>query len=273
MDAIARIAWPQKRPRSFGLALGDAAGFLFSLLLALAAMFLLDRRLAGGLNAPLSASMLFGVGLSAAAAAWAVHLLIVAGHQSHGAASRAAIAKWLSILALPIIAAAVSLPASSSVGLVVLWLTVGGAEFGLWRMRRTGRPGLPVLLRQPQPSPVATEIAPPTNGAPASSLLELHDKTATQKLIYRRDETNKLSVEGWLRADFVTEQRTAVVHIAFCPAFDQTPVVEAELADGPPCEIRPTLVLPWGVRWEVKLDSPATEPTTAAIEFIAQEPH
>jgi hypothetical protein len=273
MDAIARIAWPQKRSRSIGLAsIGDAAGFLFSLLLALAAMFLLVRRLAGGLNTPLPASMLFGVGLIAAAAAWTVHLLIVAG-RSHETALRATIAKWLSVASLPIIAAAVSLPASSGVGLVVLWLTVGGAELGLWRMRKIGQPGLPVFLRRPQPSSVATEIAPMANGAPASSLFDITDKAATQKLVYRHNEANKLIVEGWLRADFVAEQRTAVVHIAFCPAFDETPVVEAELADGPLCEIRPTLVLPWGVRWEVKLESPATEPTTAAIEFVAQEPH
>jgi hypothetical protein len=59
------------------------------------------------------------------------------------------------------------------------------------------------------------------------------------------------------------------VHVAFCPAFEQVPTVEAELVDGPPCEIRPTQVLPWGVRWELKLDSPATTATTATLEFIA----
>ena len=72
-------------------------------------------------------------------------------------------------------------------------------------------------------------------------------------------------------ATFTTGQRTAIVHVAFCPPFAGVPQVEAESLDGPACDIRPTLVLPWGVRWECKLTDPATINMSVVLEFFAAE--
>jgi hypothetical protein len=91
-------------------------------------------------------------------------------------------------------------------------------------------------------------------------------------LKYHRTESGRASVDGWLRIGFVRDQRTAIAHIAFCPAFAVQPTVEAEPLGGPGCEVRSALVLPWGVRWEVRLDTPATEPTDVVLEFLATDP-
>ncbi len=76
---------------------------------------------------------------------------------------------------------------------------------------------------------------------------------------------------GLAAQNFVAGQRTAIVHVAFCPPFDQAPQVEAEPLDGPSCDIRSTLVLPWGVRWEVRLVEPAAEAASVVVEFFAAE--
>jgi hypothetical protein len=170
---------------------------------------------------------------------------------------------------LPLIAIALSLPGSSIFGLIVLWLTITGTELGLWRLNKDHSASKPALRSLPASLVVAPENEPLTENSWNAS--ETLDAAATQKLIYRSSTDGKPCVQGWLRASFVADQRTAIIHTAFCPAFEQTPSVEAEPIDGPLCEVRPTLVLPWGVRWEVKLDSPATASTSVALEFIAQE--
>ena len=70
---------------------------------------------------------------------------------------------------------------------------------------------------------------------------------------------------------FTAGQRTAAVHIAFCPAFAQRPNVDTELSGDLGGTAQPTQVLPWGVRFEVKLDSPVIEAATMLLEFVATE--
>jgi hypothetical protein len=93
---------------------------------------------------------------------------------------------------------------------------------------------------------------------------------AWQTLKYQRID-GALAIDGWLRVDFIAGQRTGIAHVAFCPAFLQAPAVEAEFEDGPACDIRASLVIPWGVKWEVKLDTTATEPTSVKFAFQAVE--
>ena len=61
-----------------------------------------------------------------------------------------------------------------------------------------------------------------------------------QTLKYQRID-GATAVDGWLRVDFAAGERTAVAHVAFCPAFLQTPTIDAEFQDGPACEIRSAL--------------------------------
>jgi hypothetical protein len=271
MDAAAAISWsnPSRRMPLLRNRVSNGAALALSLAMALPAAFLLCRRLAGSLTAPCSVPLLIGVGLIAVAAAVAVQLL------NQTARSRGSTAQWLSLLAMPAVAMAISLPGSSTFGLSVLWLTVGGGEIGLWQLRKNRRMNptpdvLDISGRSNSVVPTPHDVVAFDSSSPPSVLQ--HDATATQKLIYHRAATGAASVAGWLQAQFAAGQRTAILHVAFCPAFEQPPTVEAELVDGPLGDVRPTLVLPWGIRWEVKLDSPAPAPTAATIEFIAHEP-
>ena len=92
----------------------------------------------------------------------------------------------------------------------------------------------------------------------------------TQKLTYLRTD-DATRVEGWLRVPIEPGQRTLIAHVAFCPAFTRAPQVEAEPVDGPDCSIRATTILPWGVRFEIKLDEPAEVASDATMEFVAFE--
>jgi hypothetical protein len=114
---------------------------------------------------------------------------------------------------------------------------------------------------------IADEDEPSTD---ESVLADWTNSNLTQQLNYRRS-AGSLSIDGWARADFAAGQRAATLHTAFCPAFSRAPQVESEPLDGPDCEIHPTLTLPWGVRWEVKLNRTAKEPTSVVLGFFAAE--
>jgi len=273
---VAGVSWLSRaeHPSNFSAAFRHWIAATLSASMALVAIFLVSRRLAGGLTAPLPPLLLIGLGLIAAASAWAVHMLSLPVAPAHDISSFSTVAPRLTIFALPIIAIAVSLPGSSTFGLIVLWLTTAGAEIGLWRLRKGRRTQTARLIRDGGRSTASRstdEQAATLDGNLKPALQHRQAETATQKLVYHRSIDGKVRVEGWMQARFIADERTAIIHVAFCPAFERAPHVEGELVDGPPGEVRPTLVLPWGVRWEVKLDSPATAPTAAAIEFIAQE--
>jgi hypothetical protein len=275
MDAAPGISWsPAANRRTIlSTSVRESVALALSVSMALVAIFLLSRRLTGGLSTPLSPLLLITVGLIAAAGACSAQLLIQSCNRANVFALSSIVASWLILPVPPVIAIAVSLPGSSSLGLVALWLSVGGTELGLWQLRKN-RPVTVAELISGQPQTITSQpiIKSSAIGADEVPVQDHREAlTATQKLVYHRAVDGALHVEGWLQARFIAEQRTAIVHVAFCPAFDRAPRVEAELVEGPPAELRPTLVLPWGVRWEIKLDAPATAPTIAKFEFIAHE--
>ena len=259
MDATAYSAAIGRRSNALSLMIRGFIAALLCVLLLFAAIFLLARRCVGALNEPLSAAALIALGVAAAIAAEAIRLL-------NGQAGRWS-EKWLPRLSLPAMALAVSLPASSTFGLAVLWLTVVGEElqqYWIARVRRT--------LGTPRDS-ATTVIQRGGHASEESSVAaQRRDQTIAQQIAYRSTAEGNAVVEGWLCATFIAAQRTAIVHVAFCPPFHQTPQVEVEPLDGPSCDIRSTLVLPWGVRWEVKLAEPATQPASVVLEFFAAEP-
>ena len=65
-------------------------------------------------------------------------------------------------------------------------------------------------------------------------------------------------------------QRTASVHIAFCPPFAQTPEVSAEQTAGPPARLKTVQVLPYGARFDLKLAAACPESADVLLEFIAE---
>jgi hypothetical protein len=273
MDATAFDARALRQPSAANLSttIRAAATAALCILLTFAALFLFVRRCAGALNEALPTTSLIGLTLSAALAAWAAQFLI-----RHSTAAQSTsltnLSRWLPRATLPILALAVSLPGSSPLGLLIMWLTIIAVEVRSWRRRPAQVPHHNLShagIATPPKSLV--EIKQRTFDEPPAASDWL-DQSLAQRMVYRRSDSDENTiVEGWVRANFAAEQRTAIVHVAFCPPFARQPQVEAESLDGPEAEIRPTLVLPWGIRWEIKLATPAAEPLAVVLGFYAAQ--
>ena len=77
-------------------------------------------------------------------------------------------------------------------------------------------------------------------------------------------------LSGWLRAGFAAGQRTANVHVAFCPPFPKTPQLTVEQLDGPEVRIRTAQLLPHGLRLDLKLAVTAEKPLDVLLQFSAR---
>ena len=253
---------------SVALPIALLAALAIAALLAIATVVLFQRRLAGALSQPLPLGLLVGVALVVATAAMAAGALAVCGASSPASAA----ARWLVTGSLPLLAVSLSLPQSPAIGLVALWLCVFAAEVQLWR--RVGRDAprpLPAIGRQATSPPVASDDSSLDRSLHVAAL---PDTNAIHQLIYRHAADRTLAVEGWLRVEFLPGERIVNAHVAFCPAFLNAPQVDVELVAGPDCTIRQALVVPWGVRWELKLAEPTAKPTWVTFEFLAAEkPH
>ena len=75
--------------------------------------------------------------------------------------------------------------------------------------------------------------------------------------------------KGQIRSEFLSEQRTASVHLAFCPPFPITPILHFEQIEGPEASVKATQILPYGARLEVRLARTEPVPFETLIEFSA----
>ena len=267
MDATAySAAFDRRREVPLSTVIRDSAAVILTALLLFAAVFLVARRWAGGLSEPLSAFTLISVGIISVATSEVIQKL---NQHYHSATPHSPARFWVPFAALPILAYAVSLPGSSFITLALLWLMIVGQEVRTWRKRsRSTSAAASSRATIAAPKTIVADQSPSAEQPPPANWL---DQAVVQQLVYRRTADNKATIEGWVCATFAAGQRTAIVHVAFCPPFAGVPQVEAESLDGPACEIRPTLVLPWGVRWECKLADPATTNMSVVLEFFAAE--
>ena len=74
---------------------------------------------------------------------------------------------------------------------------------------------------------------------------------------------------GTLTARLAPGQVTAHVHVAFCPPFPRVPQLDFRQVAGPPARIKVGQMLPHGVRFDVRLEGPSTEPATLCLEVRA----
>ena len=230
--------------------------------LATAAVFVLWRRAAGALARPLDAAPLAALGALAVAA------LLSLRRPGVPAAPR-----WLAAASAGVLALAVSLPGTPLLGLVALWGPLLAAGVGmlsppgrrLGRRRGTQAESAGATTLDVPPSALEknrdTPWQPP---APAEWTQE-----ATQHLIrFATGEGETLTAR--LRADFVVGQRTASLHVAFCPPFRQTPTLTARQVGGTPCKLKTLLVLPYGARIDARLARPAEKTELAIVDILAR---
>ncbi len=253
-------------------------GTLLGLLCGVA-MLVTWRWLAEALLYPLPTPALLCVGVFAAAAALTVRLM----WRSLAVASERSRLGWLVAIlpsaAILALGAALSLPGTAAGGLIAFWAVLVAEELWAWRptvwrwLRRGRAMPSPVRLDLPEaPSPHALPTESPEPGLPSAAAALLDPRPTPPGFVRQQlprsgaaDGSEQLS--GWLRMPFSAGQRTASVHVAFCPPFAKTPELAVEQLDGPPTRIKTALLLPHGARMDLKLSATAKEPTAVLLQF------
>lgn len=94
-----------------------------------------------------------------------------------------------------------------------------------------------------------------------------------QKRVLCKDGNTR--VTGLITGNFDDEMESAVVYITFCPPFKNVPNLEIELGSSDDIEVRKTLALPYGARFEVKrrIDSVGDDISNSSfsIEYVATD--
>lgn len=96
------------------------------------------------------------------------------------------------------------------------------------------------------------------------------DENLLQQLYRLKDEQGQEIIYGTVKADFVTDQRTAVVHVGFCPPLSYLPEIEAEALPGSFARTKVVQSLAHGTRLEVRLASPAENDLSLWIDMAAR---
>lgn len=240
--------------REFEMA-SRACGATIAGLLVLAAIVVGLRRLAGALTDPLPWPALLVVGIVAISAAAAARWLWGRDSGESMPWQRACI-HWVPRVALIALGMGLFVPGSS--WWVAAPLVAGGVASDRWLRPGWRRPTFE-RARHPQP-PEPTVVALPR-------LRHDSEEPIEQQLIRSLTAEGIDKLEGTLRAHFVPRQRTAWVHAAFCPPFGVLPQLVVRQTSGPEARITVGSLLPYGVRFDLKLVGTSEQPSVVDLEF------
>ncbi len=230
------------------------------------------RRLAGALVEPLSFPLLVIVALVVGGLTVAVRLTWQ--RRDVSIAHRRALDVALSVAVLGL-AVAMSVPGTPVVGLVLLWAILGAEETWAWWLYRSRKsPPAQHVVPGGKPSSSAAETSVQRDeDSPGNVLAELElspREEIVQQLVRTVLPGGGERLAGWLRVPLEAGQRSANLHLAFCPPFSQAPSVNIDQREGPAARIKPVQVLPFGARFDVKLAQPC-ETTTAVVLHVCAE--
>jgi hypothetical protein len=202
----------------------------FSVAVAFAlGLFLAYRRISGALTESLPAAQLFFAAMMSLACAIVACALV-----------RRRAVVWIAGISLLLFAFACSFPGQSAMDWLV-WLGVVGAFLA---------------------SSKEFSIVP----RPHITRFTKLDQELQRFTRYRMADGHQL-LSGTLLAEFAPGERTATLHIAFCPPFERLPHVEVEST----AEAKVVQNFHHGVQVEVRLPRPAGVPTTAMVELCATD--
>ncbi len=254
-------------------------------LLCLTALMVVWRRAAGALSHPLPSVALIAVGVTIAAVA--VGIRLIGRFQSptesppialNSRTPSIAILTTASVLALGV---ALSLPGTTVGGLAAFWAVLIIEEFWAWRpnalrlLRRGSAAPRPVRFdraeRHSPHQPLAGTSLAPSSPETAFDSSAIPPGDVLQQLTRSLSNDGIEQLAGWLRMPFSVGQRTASVHVAFCPPFSKTPELSVEQLDGPTARIKTAQLLPHGARLDLKLATTAEEPSAVLLKFSARE--
>ena len=237
-----------------------SAGLIVGLALMISA-----RRFSGQVSRPLDGPTLAVTALTLAGLAGAGRAAWIRTLRSpRGAVGRRfVLAAPLAGVLLPAIA--LSIPGSSMPGLALFWAILVAEEsvaivlltrVSPWRRFR--------FLGPDRSKPVDTDISHPPDVLPAMEA----DVTQQLTRVSLADGTDEL--RGRLRGLLASGQRTATLHVAFCPPFAGDPEFQIEQVSGPPVSIKSTAIMPQGARVDMRLARAEKDQRQVLLHIVAR---
>ena len=92
-----------------------------------------------------------------------------------------------------------------------------------------------------------------------------------QQLFRVHDQSDRETVYGTVRADFASGQRTAVVHVGFCPPLKSLPDIEVEAQPGYDAKIKVVQALAHGTRLDIRRPPHEVDQCHIWIDLAARE--
>jgi len=245
-----------------------------ALLMVAVAAVLCARRVVGALQRPLSLSALIAVGLLLALSVVAVRMLWHRGL----ATSAQNQSKWLNRLVgycptatILCVGLALSLNNTPKAYLAAFWAILFTGESlsrfpDAWRATSSIRKIAKKFISRDR----SHWTAPMVVSGPSATYDELElREDVTQHLTHSRAEDGSQAISGRIRVGFEPGQRIANVHLAFCPPFERTPTFDVSQLSGPRGRTKTVQLLPYGVRFDLKLSEIYPDPTEVTLEFIS----
>ena len=233
------------------------------------------RRLSGELTRPLATPMLLVVAVSIAISAAAARVAWQYQRLSRAPTGLGRLVSPALSLAVMILAASISLPGTWAVGLCLFWGILAVEEAWAWKRYPValGRRLADRATDRNTGLPAKSERSQPSNLNPIPNVDTIHrppGEDVLQQLTRSRTATGCEVISGWLRVPVAVGQRSASVHVAFCPPFARTPKTSAEQLGGPDARIKMVQLLPYGVRFDLKLAAVSEVPDVLLLKFSAE---
>lgn len=238
------------------------------IVLALGVVLFVARRMATDvIIAPLDWSSALGVGVATVAAFSLPHVFVMRVVQLQETPFGRIYAVCLQVVTF-LWGVAVSLSLDTALAITCLWIPIVAADAMLLFSGSRGLIKRAILVSEDRESRsermvgFAWKRANPTTSADDESKWR-------QFMVRRGTESNLEVIEGWQQVHILPGQRTAVIHVVFCPPFSTTPDTIVECLSQPKTRTRVTQVLPHGARLEVKLASAASTEQSLRIGYRA----
>lgn len=172
---------------------------------------------------------------------------------------------WGSSAALVLMAVGCCYPAYRNVDWLI-WLPMLVAD-QFWRQTffDAGLPGLGFV----DPDEQEEEIFHIPSDEVFAAAPRDENQQIVQQLYRVRDDSGQEVIYGTLRADFHKGQRTAVLHVGFCPPLSYLPEIEADALPSESARLKIVQALAHGARLDVKLSEIAEDDCHLWIDMAA----